>query len=276
MPFLTGFSSTRVQPFREGILIYINMKKTILSIAIIGLSLIPAVSSAHIACEAGDLFNIDTGQPCGSVTLTSCMPGDLYDINTGKLCSSETEGQTTSPVTTVTFPTFSQTISGETDGGSDAPQNNTPLSSLKTMVDASNPSSRIYTINPNTVYGGVYANNVLSFNLQTYPSTVSLNTINGTLSTNGTTPTTIYLFDGSTLLESQPFNGNSFSFTGVNDSIIPNQTRVFSIRVDMPTNTINGSTVSATITGASYTDGNTGVIEATSTNVVGNPQTFNQ
>lgn len=73
--------------------------KKLITLAVMSVVLLPAVSSAHTACEAGDKFNILTGAPCFQAQSSSvCQQGDLFNILTGQRCVTQVSAQTTESV----------------------------------------------------------------------------------------------------------------------------------------------------------------------------------
>lgn len=112
------------------------MKKILALVIVVGLGLVPFVTSAHIACQTGDLFNSDTGARCGALT---CQPGDLYDSQTGQSCSDEVSGIPQQGTI------GSDTLGNATIGGNSAPAPTCTLTAQSVQIEA--------PLNPMPVYG---------------------------------------------------------------------------------------------------------------------------
>ena len=87
------------------------------------------------------------------------------------------------------------------------------------------------------------------------PSKLTTVTVTAATSTGGTMPTNMYLYQGSTLLDSRtvPASGTVvFDIENSNVTVAQDTTTAFSVKVDMPATTVNGSTVTTTVTSVAY------------------------
>lgn len=97
------------------------------------------------------------------------------------------------------------------------------------------------------------------------PSKLTTVTAQVATSTGGTFPTNAYLFQGSTLLDSRtvPANGTVvFNIDNSNVNVAQDTTSTFTVRVDMPATTAQGSMVMTTVTGVVFekADGSTSTL----------------
>ncbi len=128
-------------------------------------------------------------------------------------------------------------------------------SSLTLSNPASTLRSQNYRVNGNDVVSGVVLG---SFNLKSETGASTLLTVNASTTASGTLPTTLYLYNGSTLVKSKtvPSNG-SVSFDNLDStagSIVPQSDvpTTFTIKADFPANTANATFASTTIQSVVY------------------------
>lgn len=128
-------------------------------------------------------------------------------------------------------------------------------STLTLSAPANTLRSANYRVNGNDVLSGVTLG---SFNLKSDTGASTLLTVNSTTTASGTLPTTLYLYNGSTLLKSKtvPSNG-SVSFDNLDTTagamIAQSDTpTTFTIKADFPSNTVNSTYASTTVTSVAY------------------------
>lgn len=128
-----------------------------------------------------------------------------------------------------------------------------PGSSTLTLSAASSP---LRSAN-NRVNGVDSLNNVplLTFNLKSETGDSTLLTVNASTTASGTLPTTLYLYQGSTLLKSKTVSASgttgNVSFDNLDTttgSLVPvNTIQTYTVKADFPSNTANGTFASTTI-----------------------------
>lgn len=131
-----------------------------------------------------------------------------------------------------------------------------PGTSTLDLSAASNPlRSQNYRVNGNDVLSGV---TLAQFNLKSSTGESKLLTVNASTTASGTLPTTLYLYNGSTLVDSKtvPSNG-SVQFTNLDTrsgSTIPQSDTptTFTIKADFPANTANATYASTTIQSVAF------------------------
>lgn len=128
-------------------------------------------------------------------------------------------------------------------------------STLDLSAAASPLRSQNYRVNGNDVLSGV---TLAQFNLKSSTGESKLLTVNASTTASGTLPTTLYLYNGSTLVDSKtvPSNG-SVQFTNLDTrsgSTIPQSDTptTFTIKADFPANTANATFASTTIQSVAY------------------------
>lgn len=146
-----------------------------------------------------------------------------------------------------------------------------PGTSTLTLSGASNPlRSMNYRVNgsdvlPNVVLG--------TFNLKSTSGDSKLLTVNATLTASGTLPTTVYLYQGATLLKSKTAS-TTVTFDNLDSTAgatVPgNDANVtYTIKADFPSTTLNGSNAAVTVTSVVYEkpNGTSATLSNTVTNV---------
>ncbi len=128
-----------------------------------------------------------------------------------------------------------------------------PGSSTLTLSAASSPLRS----QNNRVNGVDSLNNVslLTFNLKSETGDSTLLTVNASTTASGTLPTTLYLYQGSTLLKSKTVSASgttgNVSFDNLDTttgSLVPvNTIQTYTVKADFPSNTANGTFASTTI-----------------------------
>jgi len=152
-----------------------------------------------------------------------------------------------------------------------------PGTATLTLSAASNPlREQNYRIDPTN---GVLGVPLLTFNLNAQTGNASLLTVNASTTASGTKPTTLYLYNGSTLLQSQSVGANgSAIFNNLNNTtgavVSADTIQTFTIKADYPSNTANGSYSSTTINSIVYETANGSTLTTTSSPVVGVNQYF--
>ena len=130
-----------------------------------------------------------------------------------------------------------------------------PGSSTLTLTSATSPlRSQNYRVNGSDSLQNVTLG---TFNLKSETGASTLLTVNAsTTVTSGTAPSTLYLYQGSTLLKSKTVVGNSVVFDNLdttNGSVIAqNAIQTYTIKADFPANTVNATQVSASINSVVY------------------------
>lgn len=266
------------------------MKKIIIALVVVGMGMIPMVSSAHTACEAGDLYSIDTGQLCTAAPIP-CLPGDLYNSETGALCS-----VTSTPIQPhyqQTISTLSQQVQNLTiaiqNMQSSTPATVNPVtppsggstpveaSTLAVVVDSSNPVSSTHTINP---YSGVQTVPLVALNAIASGGNVVVTHLNGTLNTSGTLPTAIYFYVGNQVIYGYAISATSTAPLSFNlspvlgNSIGTTTPAIITIKADFPSTTIPGTIASVTMNSIEYSSNGESTILPLG--IQGNSQTFSQ
>jgi hypothetical protein len=141
-----------------------------------------------------------------------------------------------------------------------------PGTSTLTLSAAGNTlRSMNYRVNGQDTLQGV---TLAQFNLKAQSGNATLLTVSASTTASGTSPTTLYLYQGSTLLKSKSViaGSSTVSFdnldTTAGASVAGNDTPVtFTIKADFPSNTSNGTFASTTVTSVVYQtpNGNTAV-----------------
>ncbi len=128
-------------------------------------------------------------------------------------------------------------------------------STLTLSAPANTLRSQNYRVNGNDVLSGVVLG---QFNLKSDTGESTLLTVNASTTASGTLPTTLYLYNGSTLLDSKtvPSTG-SVSFTNLDTrpgaKVAQSDTPVtFTVKADFPASTVNATYASTTITTVAY------------------------
>jgi hypothetical protein len=98
------------------------------------------------------------------------------------------------------------------------------------------------------------------FSLKSTSGDSTLLTVNASTSVNGTSPTTLYLYKGSTLIKSKSYS-SSISFDNLDTSngsvVTGNDTPItYTISADFPSNTSNGTYASTTVNSVAYLNPN--------------------
>ncbi|MDD5318761.1 MAG: peptidoglycan-binding protein [Candidatus Pacebacteria bacterium] len=115
--------------------------------------------------------------------------------------------------------------------------------------------SQNYRVNPNgdTLYGVVLG----TFNLKSDSGDSTLLTVNASSTASGTQPTTVYLYQGSTLLKSiTPAANGSLVFNNLDSAagsvVAQNTIQTYTIKGDFSVSTVNGTYASTTINNVVY------------------------
>ncbi len=122
-----------------------------------------------------------------------------------------------------------------------------PGTSSLTLSSATSPlRSMNYRINPDS---GVQGASVLTFNVKSETGDSKILTVNASTTASGTAPTTLYLYDGSTLLASKTVvsSGGNIAFDNLNVVVPKDVTKTLTIKSDWPSNSTTGSAASTTV-----------------------------
>jgi len=131
------------------------------------------------------------------------------------------------------------------------------ISTLTMSAPASTLRSMNYRVNGQDALQNV---TLAQFNLKSTSGDSTLLTVNASTSVNGTNPTTLYLYKGSTLIKSKSYT-SSLSFDNldtVSGAVVPgNDTPVtYTISADFPSNTTTGTYASTTVNSVAYLNPN--------------------
>jgi len=152
-----------------------------------------------------------------------------------------------------------------------------PGTATLTLSAASNPlREQNYRIDPTN---GVLGVPLLTFNLNAQTGDATLLTVNASTTASGTKPTTLYLYNGSTLLQSQSVGANgSVVFNNLNNTtgatVSADTIQTFTIKADYPSNTVNGSYSSTTINSIVFETANGSTLTTSGSAVAGVNQYF--
>lgn len=132
-----------------------------------------------------------------------------------------------------------------------------------------------YRVNGNDTLTGVTLG---TFNLKSQSGASTLLTVNASTTVSGTAPSTLYLYNGSTLLKSKTYAA-SLSFdnldTTAGASVAQSETPVtYTIKADFPSNTTNGTYASTTINSVVYQTPNGNNATATSSSSITNANQY--
>ena len=146
-----------------------------------------------------------------------------------------------------------------------------PGTSTLTLSSAASPlRSQNFRINPDN--GAQYVP-VLNFNLKSDTGDSNLQQIVVSLATT-TNASTLYLYDGSTLIDSMnATNAATVTFNNLDNKVIVSAgtTKTLTLKADFPTNSVNGGFLTATVTSVTYQKPN-GTSGTLTTAVAGVPQ----
>ncbi|MES2622836.1 MAG: peptidoglycan-binding domain-containing protein [Patescibacteria group bacterium] len=130
-------------------------------------------------------------------------------------------------------------------------------STVTAKADATTLYANNYRVNVN----GNGAEKVLSstFAVKSDTGSSKLNSVTAQVVASGTTPTNLYLYDGSTIVDARsvpaPVSGTStviFDVSNANITVPADTTKTFSIKADLPSNTATGTVIQTTVTAVSY------------------------
>jgi hypothetical protein len=125
-------------------------------------------------------------------------------------------------------------------------------SSVLLNSDATTIYSSNYRINPNSNGAEKVLTSTFAIKSESGPSKIRTVNVTAATSTGGTMPSNLYLFQGTTLLDSRtvtPGTGVvSFDIENSNVMVNEDQTVTFTVRADMPSTTVNGTLVRTSVT----------------------------
>lgn len=122
-------------------------------------------------------------------------------------------------------------------------------STLSLMASGDSPASS--TVRVDTNNDGVKGVVMQKFALKSVTGDSKLTTVAFTSTSTAVTATNIYLYEGSTLVDSKS-NASSSSFSNLNYTIPKDTTKVFTVKADFPAGTGNGTIASTTVTSVTY------------------------
>ncbi len=144
-----------------------------------------------------------------------------------------------------------------------------PGTATLTLSSASSPlRSQNNRINPDS---GVQGVSVLTFNVKSETGDSKVLTVNASTTASGTLPTTLYLYDGSTLLASKTVvsSGAAIAFDNL-DVVVPKDvTKTLTVKADWPSNTTTGSAASTTVSSVVFEKPNGSSANASGAQVFG-------
>ncbi len=124
-------------------------------------------------------------------------------------------------------------------------------SSVLLNSDATTVYSMNYRINPNSNGAEKVLTSTFAIKSESGPSKIRTVNVTAATSTGGTMPSNLYLFQGSTLLDSRtvtPGTGVvSFDIENSNVMVNEDQTVTFTVKADMPATTVNGTLVRTSV-----------------------------
>ncbi len=125
-------------------------------------------------------------------------------------------------------------------------------STLTLKGDATTIYAQSYRINNATNGAEKVLTSTFAVKSETGPA--KLTTVTVTVTASGTSPTNLYLYQGSTLLDARTVSGGTATFNIDNSNITVAQdtTSTFTIKADMPSTTAAGSAVKTTVTAVTY------------------------
>lgn len=139
-----------------------------------------------------------------------------------------------------------------------------PGTSTLTLSAATSPlRSMAHRINPDS---GVLGVSVLTFNVKAETGDAKILTVNASTTVSGTLPTTLYLYDGSTLLASKSVvtSGAAITFDNLSVVVPKDVTKTLTVKADFPSSTSNGTYASTTVSSVVFEKPNGSSATATS------------
>ncbi|MES2437301.1 MAG: peptidoglycan-binding domain-containing protein [Patescibacteria group bacterium] len=142
---------------------------------------------------------------------------------------------------------------------------------LTLQADASNPFSQTHRV---TSTSGAQGVTLATFGVRAVDGDAKVTGVTLTSSSSATTAATLYLYDGSTLVDSRTnATTTTFSFSNSSVNVAKDATKVFTVKADFPTGTTNGTIASTTVNSVSYDKPNGSTATASAT-IAGNNQYF--
>lgn len=130
-------------------------------------------------------------------------------------------------------------------------------SNLLVKADATTIYAQNYRIN--TTSNGAEKVLLSTFAVKSETGPSKITSIVATTTASGTSPTNLYLYDGSTILDARSVSGGNsvtFDLNNANIVVAQDQTRTFTIKADMPATTATGTAVKSTVTSVTYEKAN--------------------
>ncbi len=125
-------------------------------------------------------------------------------------------------------------------------------SSVLLNSDATTVYALNYRINPNSNGAEKVLTSTFAIKSESGPSKIRTVNVTAATSTGGTMPSNLYLYQGSTLLDSRTVTAGtgvvSFDIENSNVTVNEDQTVTFTVKADMPSTTVNGTLVKTSIT----------------------------
>ncbi len=123
--------------------------------------------------------------------------------------------------------------------------------SLSAVIEKDPLGSNVYSIDPyDTTTVPLYSFKLKSQDGNSTITSISLNVLSE--SGTHTSPKTLYLYDGSTLLSSKTVSDRFVVFNNLNYVVGSDVTKMFTVKGDFPTNTVSTSTASLSVSGITY------------------------
>ncbi len=156
------------------------------------------------------------------------------------------------PLSIISSVATSTGTSTATSTATSTPQN--PNDSLIFLSMAPTPTSQKYLIDE---VDGVQGARMLDFTIAAGTGNYRITSVKSLAIASPTAPTTLYLYDGSTLVASKAVQSKFETVVFDNLSIVfaKNQIKTLSIRADFPTNTVSGTAVTVQLEGVGYVNG---------------------
>lgn len=136
------------------------------------------------------------------------------------------------------------------------------------------PTSQKYSIDADN---GVQGARLLDFTLQAGTGSYKVTSISTTVFASPTVPTTLYLYDGNTLIASKSvrFNNETIVFSNLSVPFVKDQVKTLSLRVDLPANTQSGTAAAVRFSGMKYVN-SSGLEKYIETPIMGAWHSFNK
>lgn len=144
---------------------------------------------------------------------------------------------------------------------------------LTVSSDANTPDSNNNKV---STTDGIMGVTVGTFNVKAETGDVTVTDVVLPIYASGTAPSTVYIYDGSTMLDSRAGASGNITFNNLNVSVPKDVTKTLTVKVDMPSSIATGTSVaiSSTTLTVTYTKPNGNTASATQTNLSVGTQYF--